>query len=223
MSVTLVLESPADLPALYRDRAGVEYVTAVEVHQAMPDVTAARLRDWSSPARPGGALLRPLTVGELAAVFGLDVADQAVARVPSQWGPMNVYRRHEVIEAERSTRRASRGRRRNIGQMSAGDGGYLRGYSVDGGWDDETTNLTGPLLDAVVAQGTRHAEIVAHNARIIGSDPRHHRGDGSPLVAICGAYRGDPCSSRVRCFLPEHDRSIEHEAYVQLQLTRWAA
>ena len=96
---------------------GVEYVTGQEIQQRWPDVTPALLRDWCRATRWRPPLLRPLTVGQLAAYTGLAVPDgvdpDAPAQLPGAGGrPANLYPWREAVEAEHTMRRAARGARR---------------------------------------------------------------------------------------------------------------
>lgn len=93
---------------------GIEYLTATDIHQRWPDVTAQRLRDWR---RRG--LLAPVTRGELAAALGIDPPPQPDAQA-MMWHPTS--RRYEAVcrwngpggavAAEASTGSSPAGRKR---------------------------------------------------------------------------------------------------------------
>lgn len=68
---------------------GIEYLTATDVRDRYPDVTAQRLRDWR---RRG--LLAPVTRGELAAAMGLPVPPHADTPARA-WHPRS--RRYEAV------------------------------------------------------------------------------------------------------------------------------
>jgi hypothetical protein len=93
---------------------GVELVTAEDVRERWGDVRADRLRDWCRPTKHRPARLRPVTMGELAALSGrtLPVAfdPAAPAQDPTRPGrPANLYRWDDVVQADLDARTAGKG------------------------------------------------------------------------------------------------------------------
>jgi hypothetical protein len=93
--------------------AGVELVTAADVRDRWGDVRAARLRAWARPTLWRPALLAPVTVAGLAALYGRPVPagldPLSAARIPGPSGPANLYEWDACCRADRLARQATSG------------------------------------------------------------------------------------------------------------------